>query len=133
AAADMAHRARNAAVMGLRVPELAVDMPVLRAWQRGIVDRLARGVATLLDKHGVTMVRGEGALAARNRVAVATPDGSVRYTARRGIVIATGARAQPIAVLRPDGSRVLSATDALFLDHLPATVAVVGADYLAVE
>src|SRR5207248_1901900 len=66
-------------------------------------------------------------------LAVATPDGSVRYTARRGIVIATGARPQPVAVLRPDGNRVLSATDAVFLDRLPATVAVVGADYVAVE
>ena len=55
-------------------------------------------------------------------MAVATPDGSVRYTARRGIVIATGARPQPVAVLRPDGNRVLSATDAVFLDRLPATV-----------
>src|SRR2546423_2438361 len=133
AAADLAYRARNAAAMGLRVPEVTADMPALRAWQRSIVDRLARGVATLLDKHGVTVVRGEGLLAAHNRVAVATPDGSVRYTARRGIVMAAGARPQPIAVLRPDGGRVLSATHAVFLDHLPATVAVVGADYVAVE
>src|SRR5205085_2171550 len=133
AAADLAYRARNAAAMGLRVPEVAVDMQALRDWQRGIVDRLARGVATLLDKHGVTVVRGEGVLAAQDRVAVATPDGSVRYTARRGIVIATGARPQPVAVLRPDGGRVLSSTNAVFLDHLPATAAVVGADYIAVE
>ena len=113
AAADLAYRARNAAAMGLRVPEVAVDMQALRDWQRGIVDRLARGVATLLDKHGVTVVRGEGVLAAQDRVAVATPDGSVRYTARRGIVIATGARPQPVAVLRANGGRVLSATNAV--------------------
>src|SRR5205823_10090600 len=58
---------------------------------------------------------------------------SVRYTARRGIVIATGARPQPVTALRPDGGHVLSAADAVFLDHLPATVAVVGGDYVAVE
>ena len=133
AAADLAYRARNAAAMGLRVPEVAVDMQALCEWQQGIVDRLARGVVTLLDKHGVTVVRGEGVLAAQDRVAVATRDGSVRYTARRGIVLATGARPQPIAVLRPDGKRVLRATDAVFLDRLPATAAVVGADYIAVE
>ena len=33
----------------------------------------------------------------------------------------------------PNGARVLRATDALFLETLPATVAVVGADYVAVE
>jgi len=134
-AADLAYRARNAEVMGLRIPAsgLEVDMAALRAWQQGIVDRLARGVSTLLEKHGVTVVRGEAALAAHNQVAVAASHGAERYTARRGIVIATGATTIPAATLHPDGARVLRATDALRLERLPATVAVVGGDYVAVE
>lgn len=133
AAANLAHHARDAGTMGVRVGDVSVDMAALRQWQRGIVDRLARGVSTLLEKHNVTLVRGEAVLAGHDRVAVAAPHGAERYTARRGIIIATGATPQPLAGVRPDGDRVLRAADALFLDRLPATVAVIGADYVAVE
>jgi len=133
AAADLAYRARNAGAMGLRIPTVTPDMQALRAWQQGIVDRLARGVSTLLERHGVTVVRGDGVPAGHNRVAVAASHGSERYTVRRGMVLAVGSTPIPIAGLRPDGLRVLRAADALRLDRLPATVAIVGADYVAVQ
>ncbi len=133
-AADLAHRARSAEPMGLRIPTVEVDMAALHAWQRGIVDRLSRGVTTLLQKNGVTVVRGEAALAAHDQVAVAASHGNERYTARRGIVVATGATAIPTTMaVHPDGARVLRAVDALRLERLPSTVAVVGGDYVAVE
>ena len=133
AVADLAGRARFAETMGLRIPTIEVDMAALSAWRQGIVDRLARGVTTLLERHGVTVVRGEAVLANHNRVAVAASHGAERYTARRGIVVATGATPLPVAGLRPDGTRVLRAVDALRLDRLPATAVVVGGDYVAVE
>lgn len=139
--ADLAYRARNAAPMGLTIPEVQVDPAAVGAWQREIVDRLSRGVAALLERHGVTVVRGEAVLADRTRVAVAASHGAERYLARRGIVLATGAAPVPVGGLKPDGKRVLAASDAIFLDRyaadgrkqLPAHIAVVGADYVAVE
>ncbi len=133
AAADLAYRARTAEPMGLRVAGLEIDMAALHAWQQGIVDRLARGVSTLLEKHGVTVVRGLAALAGPTQVSVAASHGNERYTARRGIVVATGAALIPAAPLHIDGTRVLRAVDALRLERLPATAAVVGGDYIAVE
>src|SRR5579872_747230 len=59
AAADLAHRARQAHSLGIQVGEVTVEMAAVSAWQRGMVDRLARGVTTLLEKHGVTVVRGD--------------------------------------------------------------------------
>src|SRR5579885_1452404 len=76
AAADLAHRARNGGAMGIHAAEVSVDMAALHAWQCGIVDRLARGVSALLERHGVTVVRGEAVLAGRNRVAVAASHGA---------------------------------------------------------
>ncbi len=133
AAADLAYRTRTAEAMGLRVTGLEIDMAALHAWQQGIVDRLARGVSTLLEKHGVTVVRGLAALAGPTQVSVAASHGNERYTARRGIVVATGAALIPAAPLHSDGTRVLRAVDALRLERLPASVAIVGGDYSAVE
>lgn len=133
AAADLAYRARNGAAMGVRAEAVTVDLPALRAWQLSIVDRLARGVATLLERHGVAVVRGEAIPAAANQVMVAASHGTERYIARRGVVIATGAAPLPACPLPIDGRRVLGASQALFLQRLPSSVAVVGADYVAVE
>jgi dihydrolipoamide dehydrogenase len=131
--ADLAFRARNAAQMGLSIPQVEVDMQGIRRWQQGIVDGLARGIETLLAKHKVTYVQGDAILASNREVAISTSGGSELYLARRGILIATGATrgcATPIPI---DGVRVLNAADALRLERLPCRVAVVGADYIAVE
>ncbi len=156
AVADLAYRARNAAAIGLTIPEVRVDLAAVGAWQRETVDRLAKGVAGLLERHGVTVVRGDGILADRNRVAVAASHGSDLYTVRRGVILATGATPIMAGGLKPDGKRVVAASDALFLDilaerladranagaaadratyldQLPSRIAVVGADYIAVE
>ncbi|HXT34587.1 MAG TPA: FAD-dependent oxidoreductase, partial [Chloroflexota bacterium] len=93
--ADLAFKARNAASMGLSIPEVRIDLAAVGAWQREIVDRLSRGVSALLDRHGVTVVRGEAVLADRNRVAVAASHGAERYQVRHGIVLATGATPRP--------------------------------------
>ena len=132
-AADAAARARSADAMGIRCGDVGVDAGALTEWRNKIVDRLVRGVAFLLDKHGVTVVRGDGLLAGRRRVAVAASHGSERYNARRGVIVATGATSLHTAALRPDGARVLTAEDAVLIDRLPSTVAIVGADYIAVE
>ena len=133
AVADLAYRARNASPMGLCIPEVRVDLAAVGAWQREIVDRLSRGVAALLERHGVTVVRGEAVLADRNRVAVAASHGAERYQVRHGIVLATGATPRPAGGLRADGKRVLAASDAVFLDRLPAWVTVAAADATTVD
>jgi dihydrolipoamide dehydrogenase len=124
--ADLAYRARNGASMGLKIPEVRVDLAAVGAWQRETVDRLAKGVAGLLERHGVTVVRGDGILADRNRVAVAASHGSDLYTVRRGIILATGASAILAGGLEADGTRVIAASDSLFLDLLGACLASVG-------
>jgi dihydrolipoamide dehydrogenase len=154
--ADLAYRARTSAAIGLKIPEVRVDLAAVGAWQRETVDRLAKGVAGLLERHGVSVVRGDGILADRNRVAVAASHGSDLYTVRRGIILATGATPIMAGGLKPDGKRVVAASDALFidllgtylaaagkvseatdqatyLDQLPSRIAVVGADYVAIE
>ncbi|MGH2410649.1 MAG: dihydrolipoyl dehydrogenase family protein, partial [Chloroflexota bacterium] len=115
------------------IPEVRVDLAAVGAWQREIVDRLSRGVSALLERHGVTVVRGEAVLADRNRVAVAASHGAERYLARHGIVLATGATPRPAGGVRPDGKRVLAASDAVFLDRLPASATVAGSDAVPVD
>ncbi len=133
AASLFAAQARGGEAIGVRVGAVEVDMSVFRAWSDSVVARLSKGVTTLLERHGVTVVKGDAVPASHNRVAVAASHGSERYTARRGVVVAVGATPIAIGPLRPDGERVLTAAGALALDRLPRTVAVVGGDYIAFQ
>lgn len=133
AASLLAAQARAGEAIGVRTSSVEVDMSVFRAWSDGVIEKLSKGVAMLLERHGVAVVKGDGVPASHNRVAVAASHGSERYTARRGVIVATGATPITIGPLRPDGERVLTAAGALALDRLPRTVAVVGGDYIAFQ
>ncbi|MGW1168153.1 dihydrolipoyl dehydrogenase [Streptomyces sp. NPDC002550] len=55
------------------------------------------------------------------------------FTARRGIVLATGSRPRTLPGLEPDGRRVVTSDDALFAPGLPASVLVLGGGAIGVE
>lgn len=55
------------------------------------------------------------------------------FTARRGIVLATGSRPRTLPGLIPDGRRVVTSDDALFAPGLPESVLVLGGGAIGVE
>jgi dihydrolipoamide dehydrogenase len=127
AAARLAQRARGAAVMGIDAT-VAVDLPRLQAWKRGVVEKLAGGVRGLLRRWGVRVIAGTARFAGERRVAV--DDGeSVAFYEFDTAVIATGSRAGRSL----EATNALTPEQALDLEVLPGRVAVIGADYIAAE
>jgi dihydrolipoamide dehydrogenase len=131
--AQTRRRAEEMAVAGLRVDGASVDLAVFQEWKRSIVDGLAGGVERLLARHEVRTMRGTARFASRDRVAVTMPDGSGRFLEFAQAIIATGSRPAALRELPFDGHRVLSSTEALALDAIPASVAMVGAGYIGLE
>jgi dihydrolipoamide dehydrogenase len=126
-------RTETMAVAGLRVDGAQVDLAAFQEWKRSIVDGLADGVGRLFERHGVRVIEGTARFAARDRVAVSTPEGTARFLEFRHAIIATGSRPVELAALPFDGERVLSSTDVLALDRMPASLTVVGAGYVGLE
>jgi dihydrolipoamide dehydrogenase len=134
-AADEFHRTtamaagRNA--MGIRAGNAAIDLGATMAWKDGITGRLNHGVAGLLKKAGVKMVVGHARFRDGKTVDVETETG--RQTIRaENVVIATGSAPSEIPGL-PFGGSVLLSTDALSLQSVPPTLAVVGGGYIGME
>lgn len=115
---------------------------------REVADQGAKGIAHLFRKHKIQLVQGWGRLAAttndRHRVDVSlsavpaagnTTTGIPAPTATEGqqtlearhVIIATGSRAKPLPMLRPDGDRVWSSNDAVYPSAVPASLAIIGA------
>ncbi|MEU6371903.1 dihydrolipoyl dehydrogenase [Streptomyces sp. NPDC046909] len=120
---------------GVKATLDAVDWSALVATRDDIVTRNHRGVEAHLAHAGVRVVRGTARLTGTRSIRVeGEPAAGVReFTARRGLVLATGSRPRVLPGLVPDGRRVVTSDDALFAPGLPASVLVLGGGAIGVE
>jgi dihydrolipoamide dehydrogenase len=117
--------------LGISVISSAIDLKETVSWKAGIVGRLTNGVAGLLARANVKVVRGWGTFRDGKTVDVATEIGQQTIRAE-SIVIATGSRPLELPGL-PFGGPVISSTEALDLIEVPGSLAVVGAGYIGME
>ncbi len=137
-AADEFHRLAAGGQMshlGIVTEAPTLDLTRLNEWKQGIVTQLTAGVRTLLKRAGVRVVAGEATVIDGKTVEVADIDGKPGTRERivcQNLVLATGSAPAELSVL-PFGGRVISSTEALVPDTLPASLAVVGAGYIGLE
>ncbi len=115
----------------------ALDLARLNEWKQGIVKQLTGGVEALLKRAGVRVIYGDAVVLDGKTVEIDTAGSSDDSLERQRIVcqhlvLATGSVPASLPML-PFGGRVVSSTEALALDTLPATLAVVGGGYIGVE
>lgn len=125
-AAGIAHALEDAAGYGFDIHGHAFDWSRIKRDRDAYIERLNGIYATLLDKAGVTLVRGFARFVDAHTVEV---DGR-RYSADH-IVIATGG--QPVIPELP-GAELGITSDGFFeLERRPQRVVIVGSGYIAVE
>lgn len=111
-----------------------VDLAAFQRWKAAVVGDLQSSVRTLLDAAGVEVRRGHFRFTRPDQGALVTdpdrPPTHLRFTAA---IIATGSRPAALPGVPFDGQRIISSTEALELDRLPASIAVVGGGYIGVE
>jgi dihydrolipoamide dehydrogenase len=124
-------QARHGADRGLHA-HVELDMAAVAGHVGAVVEDLHRGVRSLLADAGVTVLSGTAAFTRPDRAVVDQGD-RVTHLEFRDALVATGSVPVRLAVLPPDGRRVVDAAGALALDALPRSVAVVGGGYVGVE
>jgi len=131
ASASLVMAVRDAAEFGVTAEGVKTDYRVAMTRSRRVSEQNSKGVEFLMKKNKITVVKGTGVLLPGRRVQV----GSDIYEARRGVVLATGSRVKglPQAGLALNGTTVLSSDEALFLDHAPPSLAIIGAGAVGME
>ncbi|MGA8045455.1 MAG: dihydrolipoyl dehydrogenase [Dermatophilaceae bacterium] len=129
--AEVADSARSADRFGVRATLERVDMPAVLSYKDAVVSRLYRGLSGLVSKAGVTVVEGEGRVEAGDG---ATPHVVVGDRRLRGesLVVATGSFARTLPGLEI-GGRIMTSTEVLQLDEVPARTVVLGGGVIGVE
>lgn len=117
--------------LGISAQNPAINLEETMAWKDAIVGRLNVGVSGLLRRANVKLVLGRARFIDGKTVEVETDVGRQRIRTE-AVVIATGSTPVELPSL-PFGGRVISSTEALSLESVPARLVVVGAGYIGLE
>ena len=127
-AAEVADAARESEQFGVNATLEGVDMGGVNKYKDGVVARLYKGLTGLISGRGITVVEGEGRLVAPDTVEV-----NGRRLTGRNVVLASGSYPKSLPGLEVDGHRVITSEHALALDHVPASVIVLGGGVIGCE
>jgi dihydrolipoamide dehydrogenase len=128
-AAEVADAAREGEKVGVRSTLEGIDIDGVNAYKGAVVERLYKGLTGLVKSRSITVVAGSGRLTSATTVEV---DGTT-YTAGKAVVLATGSYSRSLPGLTIDGTRIITSEHALTLDHVPASVVVLGGGVIGVE
>jgi dihydrolipoyl dehydrogenase len=123
----------NAAVHGIGVGEVAMDVAQMMRRKEQVVAGLTKGIDYLFRKNGVAWIRGAGRLVEPDRVEVIDSEGTRHTVVARHLVIATGSTPAALPGIAFDEQRVLSSTGALALEEVPGHLIVVGGGVIGME
>jgi dihydrolipoamide dehydrogenase len=121
--------------LGIQVQSPSIDLAQTVRWKDGIVSKLTSGVAALLKKNGVQVVKGWARVIDGKTVEVqqGTPaDAKLLRISCEHLLLAPGSQAVALPSM-PFGGAVISATEALSPRSLPKRLLVVGAGYIGLE
>jgi dihydrolipoamide dehydrogenase len=136
--AEFYERVQHAGDLGVKVDAVSFDYAAVAKRRQAVVDRLAKGLHSLVKKNKVEYIRGRGTLQGGKKLRVATlneegkPDGE-RVLDATDVILATGSRVKSLPGLEPDGQKIVTSDEATTGSTLPASIVVVGGGAVGVE
>ena len=126
---------------GFSFENLKLDYGVAQKRSRQVSDRLVKGVGFLMRKNKVDVYQGTATLKSATQIEVkATADAPAvngqKYDGlieAKNIIIATGHHPRSLPGMAPDGKRIITYREALFLTTAPKRIVVVGAGAIGME
>lgn len=130
--AELLHRCERARDFGITIPQATVDLPGLMGFKQASVDQLVAGVELLLRARRVDLVRGVARLRSPNTLSVGEGGDARLITAERVILAPGSIAAEPLIEGR-DLPGVMTSTQALDIEAVPARLVVVGGGVIGLE
>ena len=129
---EIYHYITHADAYGLSVEKPSFDLKKVTERSRKVAGQLNAGVKSLMKKHKVEVVEGQGRLTGPTSLAVTTAQGE-RQLAGKHLIVATGARARDLPGLAADGNRVWTYRHAMVPPAMPTDLLVIGSGAIGVE
>ncbi len=130
--AETAELTRKAPGWGVKVNFERFDLEGIRSFRDRTVERMVKGVETLLKSYGVAIIKGEASFLDPATVKIATKEGEKRIKARH-FLVATGSEPviPPISGANLPG--VVDSDEITRLESIPSSLVIVGAGVIGME
>ncbi|MBV8517063.1 MAG: dihydrolipoyl dehydrogenase [Acidobacteria bacterium] len=126
--ADIWQKIQKAKDFGITVGDVTIDFSQVQKRKQSVVDNNAKGIEFLFKKNKVERITGFGKVIDRNTVEV---DGKKLKT--KNILLAMGSVPKDLPHIKADGKRIINSDHILNLDHIPASMLVIGAGAVGSE
>lgn len=121
--------AGNFAIEGIAPETVSVNMTKLQTRKEMVVKTLVGGVKGLLRGNKVSVIEGHASFVDPHTLVVGTQN-----VTAENIIIATGSKVFiPPFIAQEGENELITSTEALELDHIPASIAVIGGGVIGVE
>ncbi len=125
---------RRAGEFGLACDNVRFDLPRVVERSRKVAERLSNGVAYLMRKNKIEVIKGTARLRGQGRIAVIGAGGEVLPDIEaKHIILATGARARTLPGLEPDGKLIWTYKEAMVPPSFPKSLLIVGSGAIGIE
>lgn len=121
--------AEKFAISGIEADDVSVDMKKLQERKSGVVKTLTGGVRALLRGNRVTILNGHGSFVDSHTIDVDGKNYTTEY-----FIVATGSEVfMPPFIPIEGNTNVITSREALNLDYLPESVAIIGGGVIGIE
>jgi dihydrolipoamide dehydrogenase len=131
-AAHTVTSARESEHRGITFAAPTVDVTKLRNWKESILTRLANGIVHLAKMRGVQVVHGRGYFEDSRTLRVETGQGQ-QFVDYEQAIVAVGSKAALPRAFDLGNPRIMTSTEALEMEDIPAKLLVIGGGYIGME
>ena len=119
---------------GIDIKGLEANMPQMMKRKREVVEQTVKGVEFLMKKNKIETIYGHATFTGPHELKVALTDGSGEQTVTADkFLIATGSKPITPAMFNYDKKRVITSTEALTIEEVPKSMAIIGGGVIGLE
>lgn len=130
--ADLKTEIEQADKLGLVTAVARVDLPKVLQWKNSVVEKLRKGIASLLSSNKVQVITGSARLTGERSFIVESAEAHHRFEFEH-LILATGSSPAEVPGMARDGEVIINSTDALEPASLPERLVVIGAGAVGLE
>ncbi|MBA3270312.1 MAG: dihydrolipoyl dehydrogenase [Acidobacteria bacterium] len=133
-ALKVAQAGKEWGLIGFDPAAVRIDMPAVHARKDKMITGLTGGIEMLFKKNKIEWVKGTARLTAGKSVEVTLHDGTKQtLSAKKELILATGSSPRSVPGIEPDGKKIIFSDEAIHLNEVPKSIAIMGSGAVGVE
>ncbi|PHX92406.1 MAG: dihydrolipoyl dehydrogenase [Flavobacteriales bacterium] len=123
----------HAADYGITVSNPKVDFDGMVKRSRGIADGMSKGIAYLMKKNAIEVVKGMAKLAGKGKISISDSEGKTFILEAEHIILSTGSRSRELPNIKMDGTHIIGYREAMVLPKQPKEMTIIGSGAIGME